>query len=152
MEALLEQRAGALAPVNYPGGSASSLDWVAAAENGRRENDLVIRQTHDDKFIKINLDGFATTSHVDELIGVFRVAIATKNRIVLDFSNTRAVALASLGLLLMLRKQARRGRRRAAVYRPFARAAKNISTQWSDASVIVWRRGMTSRPAVSLRR
>jgi N-acetylglucosaminyldiphosphoundecaprenol N-acetyl-beta-D-mannosaminyltransferase len=66
---------------------------------------LVIRQVRGDESIIVGLSGAAITRHLDKVIPAFREAIATKKRIVIDFSETRAIDARFLGLLLMLRKK-----------------------------------------------
>ena len=67
--------------------------------------DLVIREVRGDESITVNLSGPAIAQHVDKVVPIFRDAIAAKRRIVIDFSETRAVDARFLGLLLMLRKK-----------------------------------------------
>jgi N-acetylglucosaminyldiphosphoundecaprenol N-acetyl-beta-D-mannosaminyltransferase len=66
--------------------------------------DLVIREISSDETITMNLSGAATVQHVEKVIPIFRSAIETKKRIVINFSGTRAIDARFLGLLLMLRK------------------------------------------------
>ena len=72
---------------------------------GRYGQDLVISQTDGDESVTVSLSGPATAGHVDKVIPAFRDAIATRKRIMIDFSNTRAIDARFLGLLLMLRKK-----------------------------------------------
>jgi N-acetylglucosaminyldiphosphoundecaprenol N-acetyl-beta-D-mannosaminyltransferase len=72
---------------------------------GHLEQDLVVSQVHGDECITLSLSGPATASHVGKVIPTLREAIATKKRIAIDFSNTRAIDARFLGLLLMLRKK-----------------------------------------------
>ena len=74
-------------------------------EYGCHGQDLVIREVRGDESITVSLSGPATARHVDKVIPVFRDAIATKKRIMIDFSDTRAIDARFLGLLLMLRKK-----------------------------------------------
>jgi len=71
----------------------------------RTGRDLVVNQTHGQESITVSLSGFATARHVDKIISAFKGAVATKQRITLDFSGTHAVDARFLGLLLMLRKK-----------------------------------------------
>ena len=72
---------------------------------GRHGQDLVIRQVLGDESVTVSLSGSATAGHLDKVISAFRDAIATKKRIMIDFSDTRVVDARFLGLLLMLRKK-----------------------------------------------
>ena len=80
------------------------MRWLQL-EYGRHGQDLVIRQVRGDESITVSLSGTATARHVDKVIPAFRDAIATKKRIIIDFSDTRAIDARFLGLLLMLRKK-----------------------------------------------
>ena len=71
----------------------------------RYRRDLVITQTHGSESVTVSLSGSAIAQHVDKIIPVFREAIATKKRIIIDFYHTRLVDTRFLGLLLMLRKK-----------------------------------------------
>jgi N-acetylglucosaminyldiphosphoundecaprenol N-acetyl-beta-D-mannosaminyltransferase len=71
---------------------------------GRRERDLVINEHHGHESVTVSLAGSATARYVDEIIAAFRAAIAVKKRIMIDFSDTRAIDARFLGLLLMMRK------------------------------------------------
>ena len=55
-------------------------------KNGCTEEDLVIEEVRDDETITVSLFGLATARHVEKVIPIFRHAIATKRRIVIDFS------------------------------------------------------------------
>jgi N-acetylglucosaminyldiphosphoundecaprenol N-acetyl-beta-D-mannosaminyltransferase len=70
----------------------------------RRERDLVITQHHGNESVTVSLAGSATARYVDEIIAAFRAAIAVNKRIMIDFTNTRAIDARFLGLLLMMRK------------------------------------------------
>jgi N-acetylglucosaminyldiphosphoundecaprenol N-acetyl-beta-D-mannosaminyltransferase len=72
---------------------------------GRHEQELVIRQILGDETVTVSLSGPATARHLDKVISAFKDAIATKKRIIIDFSNTRMIDARFLGLLLMLRKK-----------------------------------------------
>jgi N-acetylglucosaminyldiphosphoundecaprenol N-acetyl-beta-D-mannosaminyltransferase len=67
--------------------------------------DLVIREIRSDESVIVSLSGPAIAQYVDKVIPILRDAIAAKKRIVIDFSETRAVDARFLGLLLMLRKK-----------------------------------------------
>ena len=67
--------------------------------------DLIISQAEGHESVTVSLSGSATTGHVDKAIPAFRNAMATRKRITIDFSNTRAIDARFLGLLLMLRKK-----------------------------------------------
>jgi N-acetylglucosaminyldiphosphoundecaprenol N-acetyl-beta-D-mannosaminyltransferase len=73
--------------------------------NERRGQDLVITQAHNHDLVTVSLSGFAIARHVDNVASVFRDAVASNKRIMIDFSNTGAIDARFLGLLLMLRKQ-----------------------------------------------
>jgi N-acetylglucosaminyldiphosphoundecaprenol N-acetyl-beta-D-mannosaminyltransferase len=74
-------------------------------EYGRHGQDLVVRQVRDDQSVTVSLCGPAIAPNVNKAIPVFRDAIGTKKRIVINFSNSRAIDVRFLGLLLMLRKK-----------------------------------------------
>jgi N-acetylglucosaminyldiphosphoundecaprenol N-acetyl-beta-D-mannosaminyltransferase len=71
----------------------------------RGGHSLSIEQTHSKHSVTIKLSGFAVACHADKVISSFREAVTSKKRIVIDFSETRAVDARFLGVLLMLRKQ-----------------------------------------------
>ena len=72
---------------------------------GRHEQELVIRHVLGYETVTVSLSGPATARHLDKIISAFKEAIATKKRIMIDFSNTRIIDARFLGLLLMLRKK-----------------------------------------------
>jgi N-acetylglucosaminyldiphosphoundecaprenol N-acetyl-beta-D-mannosaminyltransferase len=74
-------------------------------EYGRHGQDLIIKKVCGDESVTLGLSGSATARHVDKIIPAFRDAIATRKRIVIDFSDTCAIDARFLGLLLMLRKK-----------------------------------------------
>lgn len=74
-------------------------------EYGRHGQELVVRQVRGDQSITVSLCGPAIAPNVNKVIPVFRDAIGTKKRIVIDFSASRAIDVRFLGLLLMLRKK-----------------------------------------------
>jgi N-acetylglucosaminyldiphosphoundecaprenol N-acetyl-beta-D-mannosaminyltransferase len=71
----------------------------------RRERDLVITQHNGNESVTVRLAGSATARHVDKIVAAFRDAIAVKKRIMIDFTDTRAIDARFLGLLLMMRKR-----------------------------------------------
>jgi N-acetylglucosaminyldiphosphoundecaprenol N-acetyl-beta-D-mannosaminyltransferase len=72
---------------------------------GRHERDLVITQHHGDGSVTVSLAGPATARYMDKIIAAFRDAIAFKKRLMIDFTDTRAIDARFLGLLLMIRKK-----------------------------------------------
>jgi len=74
---------------------------------GRYEPDLVI--THGDGSVTVSLAGSATFQYMDKITAAFRDAIAKQKRIMIDFSNTRAVDARFLGFLLMVGKRLKDG-------------------------------------------
>ena len=78
--------------------------WWLRLKYERRGEDFTITQTCDPESVTLRLSGPATARNVDKAIPAFRNAIATKKRIMLDFSNTRTIDARFLGLLLMLEK------------------------------------------------
>ena len=72
---------------------------------GYSGQDLVIGEVRGDEFITVSLSGPATVRHVDKLIPVFRDALVTKKRVIIDFSDTRDIDARFLGLILMMRKK-----------------------------------------------
>ena len=71
----------------------------------RQGDELIIAQRCGCESVMVSLCGTADARHVDKVIGAFQDAIATKKRIILDFSKTRTVDARFLGLLLMLKKK-----------------------------------------------
>jgi len=71
----------------------------------RQGDELIIVQRCDRESVMVSLRGRANARHVDKVIRAFHEAIASKKRIILDFSNTRTVDARFLGLLLMLKKK-----------------------------------------------
>jgi N-acetylglucosaminyldiphosphoundecaprenol N-acetyl-beta-D-mannosaminyltransferase len=80
------------------------MRWLQL-KSGRHGQDLVIRQVLGEESVTVSLSGPATARHLDKVISAFRDAIATKKRIMIDFSDTRVIDARFLGLLLMLRKK-----------------------------------------------
>jgi exosortase D (VPLPA-CTERM-specific) len=74
----------------------------------RKEEDLIVDCKEDNKSITLSLSGAAIAKNVDNAISRFRGAIASEKNIVIDLSNTCAIDARFLGLLLMLRKSAKR--------------------------------------------
>ena len=72
---------------------------------GYSGQDLVLGVVRSDEFITVSLSGPATVRHVDKVIPVFRDALVTKKRVVVDFSDTRDIDARFLGLILMMRKK-----------------------------------------------
>jgi len=72
---------------------------------GYSGQDLVIGEVRGDESITVSLSGPATVRHVDKVIPVFRDALVTKKRVVIDFSDTRDIDARFLGLILMTRKK-----------------------------------------------
>jgi N-acetylglucosaminyldiphosphoundecaprenol N-acetyl-beta-D-mannosaminyltransferase len=71
----------------------------------RKGQELIVTQAHCHDSITVCLSGSATARHLDKVVPVFRDVVAKDKRIIVDFSNTRAIDARFLGLLLMLRKQ-----------------------------------------------
>jgi N-acetylglucosaminyldiphosphoundecaprenol N-acetyl-beta-D-mannosaminyltransferase len=69
---------------------------------------LRIECKQDYESITLNLFGAATAPNVDGAIGIFRDAVAAKRKIRINLSSTCAVDARFLGLILMLRKQAKK--------------------------------------------
>jgi N-acetylglucosaminyldiphosphoundecaprenol N-acetyl-beta-D-mannosaminyltransferase len=82
-----------------------TLTWWLWLRDERRENGLVVKQTHDSERVIVGLSGPATVQHVEKAISAFKSAIAMEKQIVVDFSNTCSIDARFLGLLLMLRKK-----------------------------------------------
>jgi N-acetylglucosaminyldiphosphoundecaprenol N-acetyl-beta-D-mannosaminyltransferase len=66
--------------------------------------DFAITHTQADDSVTLRMHGSVTAVHVDSIIPAFRAAIATRKRIIIDFSGTHSIDARFLGLLLMLRK------------------------------------------------
>jgi N-acetylglucosaminyldiphosphoundecaprenol N-acetyl-beta-D-mannosaminyltransferase len=75
---------------------------------GRETQDLRIECTQDYESITLHLFGAATAPNVDGAIGIFRDAVATKKKIQINLSSASAIDARFLGLMFMLRKQAKK--------------------------------------------
>ena len=73
----------------------------------RCEDLAISTEQSSDTFI-IRLSGSATERHVDKAISCFRSAVASRNEITIDLSDTSTMDARFLGLLLILRKQLKR--------------------------------------------
>ncbi len=73
-----------------------------------RQQDLVIGCTQDYETISVSLSGAATARNVDKATSIFREVGATGKKIIINLSNTCVIDARFLGLLLMLRKRAKR--------------------------------------------
>jgi N-acetylglucosaminyldiphosphoundecaprenol N-acetyl-beta-D-mannosaminyltransferase len=67
-------------------------------------HDLVIERLQNGGHVTLRLSGFAIAEQAEKAISHFRDAVTTRNQIVIDFSETRAIDARLLGLLLMVRK------------------------------------------------
>jgi exosortase D (VPLPA-CTERM-specific) len=74
----------------------------------RREAELVVDRKQDNNSITLSVCGAATAENLDKAVSSFRDALAAKNNIVIDLSNTRTIDARFLGLLLMVRKSAKK--------------------------------------------
>jgi N-acetylglucosaminyldiphosphoundecaprenol N-acetyl-beta-D-mannosaminyltransferase len=79
--------------------------WSLRVKDERAGQDFDIMETHGYDSVTVSLSGVATAPHIGRIISAFRAAIASRKRIVIDFSSTRAIDARFLGLLLMLRKK-----------------------------------------------
>ena len=70
--------------------------------------DLAISTEQSSDTFIIRLSGSATERHVDKAISCFRSAVASRNEITIDLSDTSTIDARFLGLLLLLRKQLKR--------------------------------------------
>jgi N-acetylglucosaminyldiphosphoundecaprenol N-acetyl-beta-D-mannosaminyltransferase len=75
---------------------------------GRTLQDLRIECIQDYKSVTLTLFGAATAPNVEGAIGIFRDALAAKKPIQINLSSACAIDARFLGLILMLRKQARK--------------------------------------------
>lgn len=85
---------------------AISARWLQlrAASNA---DDFAIARFADDHTATVRLSGYATARHAPQAISCLRGALASRKRIIVDLSQTRAVDARFLGLFLMVRKQLR---------------------------------------------
>jgi N-acetylglucosaminyldiphosphoundecaprenol N-acetyl-beta-D-mannosaminyltransferase len=74
----------------------------------RKSQDLRIECIQDYKSVTLTLFGAATARNVEGAVGIFRDALAAKKNIRINLSSTCAIDARFLGLILMLRKQARK--------------------------------------------
>jgi N-acetylglucosaminyldiphosphoundecaprenol N-acetyl-beta-D-mannosaminyltransferase len=79
--------------------------WWLRLRCQREGHELVVKQAQSDVSVTVGLSGPAIAPNVDKIIRGFREALRTKKRIMIDFSDTRAIDARFLGLLLMLRKE-----------------------------------------------
>jgi N-acetylglucosaminyldiphosphoundecaprenol N-acetyl-beta-D-mannosaminyltransferase len=70
--------------------------------------DLAISMEQSSDALIIRLSGPAIERHVDKAISCFRSAVASRNEITIDLSDTSTMDARFLGLLLILRKQLKR--------------------------------------------
>ena len=75
---------------------------------GRKPKDLRIECVKDCESVTLSLFGAATAKNIEGTIDVFRDAAAAKKNIRINLSNTCAVDARFLGLILMLRKRAKK--------------------------------------------
>jgi N-acetylglucosaminyldiphosphoundecaprenol N-acetyl-beta-D-mannosaminyltransferase len=80
--------------------------WEKA--RGNKPQDLRIEGVQNSNSVTLNLFGAATASNVDIATDIFRDAVETKKEIRINLSGTRALDARFLGLILMLRKRARK--------------------------------------------
>jgi N-acetylglucosaminyldiphosphoundecaprenol N-acetyl-beta-D-mannosaminyltransferase len=76
---------------------------------GYQLQDFLIKQTQDGQSIKISLCGAASEKHIVKATSSFQDALSVKRDIIIDLSNTTVIDARFLGLLLMLRKELKRG-------------------------------------------
>jgi N-acetylglucosaminyldiphosphoundecaprenol N-acetyl-beta-D-mannosaminyltransferase len=67
--------------------------------------DLLIEKRHDGRSTTFGLCGVASEQHVPKAASCFQEALAGKQNIIIDLSNTRLIDARFFGLLLMLRKE-----------------------------------------------
>jgi N-acetylglucosaminyldiphosphoundecaprenol N-acetyl-beta-D-mannosaminyltransferase len=70
-----------------------------------KHQDLMIKKRYDGRSIEITLSGAAAVQHVSKATSCFQEALAGKQDIIVDLTNTRLIDARFLGLLLMLRKE-----------------------------------------------
>jgi N-acetylglucosaminyldiphosphoundecaprenol N-acetyl-beta-D-mannosaminyltransferase len=70
-----------------------------------RDRELTIQKSHDGQSIAIRLSGAALQQHVWKGIDCFQEALASKQDVILDLTNTQQIDARFLGLVLMLRKE-----------------------------------------------
>jgi|tagenome__1003787_1003787.scaffolds.fasta_scaffold20987871_2 N-acetylglucosaminyldiphosphoundecaprenol N-acetyl-beta-D-mannosaminyltransferase len=80
--------------------------WLRLRYEQREE--LIITQVRGCETITLRLSGPASARHVGKAIVAFGEAIATNKQIAVDFSGTRCIDARFLGLLLMLKKAAKK--------------------------------------------
>jgi N-acetylglucosaminyldiphosphoundecaprenol N-acetyl-beta-D-mannosaminyltransferase len=78
------------------------LTWWSRLRHVRK--DFSLTEVHGHETVTLSLSGPADARHVDEVVTVVREAIATKKKLVLDFSSAGYVDARFLGSLLMLKK------------------------------------------------
>jgi len=75
----------------------------------RLDKDLSLSQRKEIDLAIVGLVGFATTEHVTKCIAFFRSILIERSDIAIDLSQTRAIDPRFFGLLLMLRKELKKG-------------------------------------------
>jgi N-acetylglucosaminyldiphosphoundecaprenol N-acetyl-beta-D-mannosaminyltransferase len=75
---------------------------------GRKRQGLLIESIQDCESVTLNCNGAATAPNIEGAIGIFRDAAATNKAIHINLSGTCAIDARFLGLILMLRKHARK--------------------------------------------
>jgi N-acetylglucosaminyldiphosphoundecaprenol N-acetyl-beta-D-mannosaminyltransferase len=74
----------------------------------RKPQGLRIECAQDFESVTLTLFGSAAAPNVEEAVGIFRDAVAARKNIQINLSNTCAIDARFLGLILMLRKQAKK--------------------------------------------
>lgn len=87
--------------------------------------DLLIKKSHDGQSILISLSGVAAERHVPQAISCFQEALAGKQDVIVDLSNTQLIDARFLGLLLMLRKELKSGGTKL-IFKGASRSVKRI--------------------------
>jgi N-acetylglucosaminyldiphosphoundecaprenol N-acetyl-beta-D-mannosaminyltransferase len=92
----------------------------------RLDNDLSLSKRKEADLTIVGLVGFATEKHVTKCIAFFRSILIEGGDIVIDLSQTRAIDPRFLGLLLMLRKELKKGRNKLTFTDVSASARRNF--------------------------
>jgi N-acetylglucosaminyldiphosphoundecaprenol N-acetyl-beta-D-mannosaminyltransferase len=75
---------------------------------GRKEQDLLITRSEDNKSVTLTLNGAATACFVNKAAPCFRDALTAGKPVAINFADTHLIDARFVGLLLMLNKQLKR--------------------------------------------
>lgn len=92
----------------------------------RHDKDLTLSKRREIDSAIVELVGFATEKHVPKCIAFFRSILMERSDVVIDLSQTRAIDPRFFGLLLMLRKELKKGGKKLTFTGVSAIASRNF--------------------------